>query len=116
MVALLNAPMHDGSRHFGELRLRADWYEVRAHVLRLRGATLSHFLCDGVTEAWIDFAYEGYAFTINDQLGAYWFFVTSSACPEAMLRTVLDHFEQLPSLATDPPADSRDPDAAPHRW
>jgi hypothetical protein len=88
--------MHDGSRHFGELRLRADWYEVRDHVPRLPGASLTKFICDGVTEAWIDFAYEGNDFTINDQLGAYWFFVASPACSDPVLRTVLDHFERLP--------------------
>jgi hypothetical protein len=94
--ALLNERMGDGSRQFGELPLRADWYEVRDHVLRLPGARLTQFLCDDVTEAWIDFSYEGHTFTINDQLGAYWFFVDAPTCPEALLRRVLDHFEQLP--------------------
>ncbi len=96
MVALLHVPMHDGSRQFAELPLRADWYEMRDHLLRLPGATLTKFLCDGVTEAWIDFAYEGHAFTINDQFGAYWFFVADPACPEALLRAVIDHVDQLP--------------------
>ena len=94
-VALLNVTMHDGSRHFGELELRADWYEVRDHVLRLADGSLTNFVCDGVTEAWVDFAYQGYAFSINDQLGAYWFFVADPTCPEGLLRTVLDHFETL---------------------
>ena len=61
---------------------------------------MTKFLCDGVTEAWIDFAYEGHSFTINDQPGAYWFFVADPACPEALLRVVLDHFDQLSSSAT----------------
>jgi hypothetical protein len=95
VAALLNMTMHDGSRHFGELPLRADWYQVRDHVLHLPGASLTKFLYDDVTEAWIDFAYEDNAFTINDQLGAYWFFVANPACPERLLRTVLDHFEKL---------------------
>jgi hypothetical protein len=95
VVALLNVLMHDGSRNFGELRLRVDWYGVRDHVLRLPGATVTGFLCDHVTEAWIDFAYEGHAFTIHDPLDAYWFFVASPDCPEALLRTVLDHFQRL---------------------
>ena len=55
---------------------------------------MSKFLCDGVTEAWIDFAYEGHSFTINDQFGAHWFFVPDRACPEALLRVVLEHFDQ----------------------
>jgi len=89
--------MHDGSRHFGELTLRGDWNQVRDCVVRLSGARVTEFLCDGVTEAWIEFVYRGYAFSINDQLGAYWFFVADTACPEALLRTVLDHFEVCPS-------------------
>jgi hypothetical protein len=96
LAALLNVTMHDGSRHFGELSIRADWYALRDHVLRLRGANLTDFLCDGVTEAWIDFTYDGQAFSINDQLGAYWFFVANPACPEPVLRNVLGHFETLP--------------------
>lgn len=95
MVALLDFPLHDGARQFGELPQRVDWYAVRDHVLRLPGARLTEFLCDGVTEAWIDFAYEGHAFTINDQFGEYWFFVADAACSEAVLRTVLGHFELL---------------------
>jgi hypothetical protein len=84
--------MHDGSRHFGELPQRLGWYAMRDHVPRLPGAKLTEFLCDGVTEAWIEFAYEGHAFTINNQLGEYWFFVADPACPEATLRAVLEHF------------------------
>jgi hypothetical protein len=95
VVALLNVTMHDGTRQFGELPLRADWYQVRDHVLRLPGATLRDFVCDGVTEAWIDFVYEGHSFTVNDQFGAYWFFVDDPQCPETLLRQVLEHFQQL---------------------
>jgi hypothetical protein len=73
MAAVLNLLMHDGSRQFGELPQRVGWYAVRDHVLRLPGASLTGFLCDGVTEAWIDFAFAGHAFTINDQFGEYWF-------------------------------------------
>jgi hypothetical protein len=95
VLALLDARMHDGSRHFGELPQRVLWYAMRDHVLRLPGATLTAFVCDGVTEAWIDFAYEGYEFSINDQLGAYWFFVRDPTCPETLLRAVLEHFVDI---------------------
>jgi hypothetical protein len=87
--------MHCGSRQFGELVLRADWYQLRDHARNLPGATLTSFVCDGVTEAWIEFTYGGHAFTINDQLDAYWFFVTDPGCDEALLRTVLQHFAAL---------------------
>lgn len=82
----LNATMHEGSLHFGELPLRVDWYEVRDHILRLPRALLTKFLCDGVTEAWVDFAYEGRALSINDRLGACWFFAADPTCPERLLR------------------------------
>jgi hypothetical protein len=94
VVALLDTRMKDGSRKFGEMPQRALSEEMRDHALRLRGATLTRFVCDGVTEAWIDFTFGGHAFSINDQLGDYWFFVAAPACPEVLLREVLDHFEQ----------------------
>jgi hypothetical protein len=95
VAALVNTCMQDGSRKFGELPQRADWYAMRDHVLRLADARITAFVCDGVTEAWIEFAHRGHAFAINDQLGAYWFFVTDPACPETLLCSVLDYFEQL---------------------
>ena len=58
--------MCDGSRNFAYLPESKDWYAVRDHVKKLRGAQLTKFLCDDVTEAWIDFAYRGFNFSIND--------------------------------------------------
>ena len=52
-------------------------------------------MCDGVTEAWIDFTFEGHAFTVNDQFGEYWFFVADPTCPDSVLRAVLNHFESI---------------------
>ena len=98
MVPLLHTRMNDGSRQFGELPQRVLWYEMRDHLLRLPGVKLTSFVCDGVTEAWIDFTFGGHVFSINDQFGDYWFFVSDPECPESLLRSVLDHFEQI--LAT----------------
>jgi hypothetical protein len=63
--------MRDGSRHFAALPETRDWYAVRDHVRWLPGAELTGFLCDGVTEAWIDFRFRGHRFSINDQYGDY---------------------------------------------
>jgi hypothetical protein len=41
----------DGSRHFAELPQSRLWNDVRDHVSKLPGATLTDFACDGVTEA-----------------------------------------------------------------
>ncbi|MCI0581135.1 MAG: hypothetical protein L0332_15500 [Chloroflexi bacterium] len=92
---LLNLTMHDGSRHFGDLPQSALWYAVRDHVGRLPGAKLIGFVTDHVTEAWIDFTYQGHTFFINDQYGHYWFFVQDTDCPDDILHTVLAHFRQL---------------------
>ena len=94
---LFNFIMHDGSRHFGDLPQTALWYAVRDHVAHLPGAMLTGFVTDDVTEAWIDFTYHGYAFSINDQFGNYWFFVDEPACPDTILREVLSHFTGLVS-------------------
>lgn len=92
--------MHDGSRHFGSLPDTYDvespqWYALRDHVALLAGAELRGFVTDDVTEAWIDFSFRGATFSINNQLGEWWFFAEDPACPEPVLHEVLDHFERL---------------------
>ncbi len=81
--------MHDGSRHFGDLPLTVLWYDLRDHIQGIPGAQLTGFVTDHVTEAWIDFDYKGYRFSVNDQYGDYWFFVEDSACPDDILQEVL---------------------------
>jgi hypothetical protein len=73
--------MKDGSRHFAGLPQTVLWYEVRDHVSKLPGAKLTGFICDDITEAWIDFSYRDHKFSINDQFGDYWFFVRSHLAP-----------------------------------
>lgn len=95
MTKLFDIRAHDGSRHFVSLSANRDWYAARDHVARLSGAKLTGFLCDGATEAWIDFAYKNHSFTINDQFGEYWFFVDDPLCPEEILREIAVYWEQL---------------------
>ena len=92
---LINLIMHDGSRHFGDLPQTALWYDVRDHVARLPDATLTGFVTDDITEAWIDFTYRQHDFSINDQFGDYWFFVSDPTCPDEVLSEVLEHFAEL---------------------
>jgi len=87
--------MHDGSRCFLALPTNADWYAVRDHVGELAGAILTGFLTDNVTECWVDFRFSGHEFSVNDQLGDYWFFVKDAACPDEPLQTVMAHFSAL---------------------
>jgi hypothetical protein len=92
---LLNFIAHNGSRQFGELPKTVLWYELRDHIEKLDGAAISDFLTDNVTEAWIDFTYCGYRFTINDQWGDYWFFVDEPSCPDEILKSILSHCKGL---------------------
>lgn len=92
--------MNDGSRHFGDLPETYDphqpeWERLREAVPRLPGATLTGFVTDQVTEAWLDFDYRGFAFSINNQHGQWWFFVQQPECPDEVLGAVLDHFERV---------------------
>lgn len=86
---------HDGARQFLSLPQSQLWYAVRDHVAKLNGATLTGFVCDDVTEAWIDFTCQEHSFTINDQYGEYWFFANDPECPESILRLVAAHFAKL---------------------
>ena len=93
--SLLNTLMKDGSRKFTELPQSVLWHELRDHIAKLQGANLTGFITDRITEAWIDFTYAGYEFTINDQYGEYWFFVNDATCPDHILRRVESHFGKL---------------------
>lgn len=95
MRRFLDLRLNNDSRHFGSLPFSRSWENVRDHVVRLGGARLSGFLTDGVTEAWIDFELAGQRFTINNQLGEYWFFVADPSCPDSLLQSVLAHFSGL---------------------
>ena len=94
-VKLLTVEMKDGSRHFGDLPQTVSWHRLRTHIEELDGAEVTHFVTDNVTEAWIDFSYRGHQFSVNDQFGAYWFFVNDPTCPDKILVAVLSHCEAL---------------------
>jgi hypothetical protein len=94
-IQLINETMCDGSRKFAELPQTKLWYDLRDHLQTLRGAVVTRFLTDDVTEAWIDFTYRGYAFTVNDQYGDYWFFVDDPTCPNEILTEVVRHCQRL---------------------
>jgi len=103
---LFDMRMADGSRHFGGLPETYDaacpeWERIRDAVPRLAGATLTGYVTDEVTEAWIDLSFGGHAFSLNNQQGQWWLFVADPACPDETLLAVLEHFEAtlLPSVA-----------------
>jgi hypothetical protein len=90
-VKLLTIEMCDGSRHFGDLPQTVLWHRLRNHIEKLVGAEITDFVTDNVTETWIDFSYRGHRFSVNDQFGAYLFFVNDPSCPDETLDAVLSH-------------------------
>ena len=92
---LLNIIMCNGSRHFGDLPASIPWHRLRKHIKRLKGAEITNFITDYITEAWLDFSYCGQQFSVNNQFGSYWFFVKDSNCPDNILQAVLRHCELL---------------------
>lgn len=92
---LLNITMHDGSRNFGDLPESVFFDKLRDHAAAFEKATVTRFVTDWVTEVWLDLEYCGHRFSINNQMGDYWFFVADASCPDAVLCDVLEHFAAL---------------------
>ena len=92
---LLDRKMSDGSRHFVDMPEVVFFDEFADHAEELEGAEITEFLTDGIVEMWLEFDYRGHKFTVNNQLGDYWFFVEDPNCPEEILMEVIDHFRQL---------------------
>ena len=86
--------MQDGSRHFVSLPENSSPSRLLRHVFGL-GLAFPYFYLPGAIEVWIDFWYRGNRFTINSQLGEYWFFVKDPNCSERVLEQVASHFEKL---------------------
>ena len=50
---------------------------------------VTDFVTDGIVEAWIDFTVEGERFTVNNQFGEFWFFVSNPSADEILLGRVI---------------------------
>jgi len=94
-VKVFDFRMNDGSRKFVELPEIVFFDRMREHVGVLDGAVEKKFVTDGVTEMWLDFEYRGHHFSINNQMGDYWFFVEDVTCPDCILAEVVDHFSLI---------------------
>ncbi len=100
MPNIYDMRMHDGSRHFASLRETYDvqtpqWDALRAHIEKIPGATITGFVTDNVTEAWIDWTYRGHDFSANNQHGDWWLFVGDPSCPDDILEHVLGDLSRL---------------------
>ena len=74
------------------------WHDLRDHLQKLRGVGVTDFVTDGVVGSWIDFAFRGHRFTINERSGTYQFFVDAADCPECILKEITSHCERFLSL------------------
>lgn len=87
--------MKDGSRNFADLPEVVSFDELREHGRTLRGAVETGFATDWVTEVWLDLYYRDHRFSINNQMGEYWFFVEQPDCADEILIDFVRHFEQV---------------------
>ena len=94
-MTLLDHRAHGGARRFASFREGVPPERLRAHLGRLAGLSLGEFLTDRMTEAWIDFTYRGYDFTVNNQVGQFWFFVDQPDAPASVLEEVTAHVSKL---------------------
>ncbi|MHB1036183.1 MAG: hypothetical protein ACYC35_29855 [Pirellulales bacterium] len=92
---LMDWRAHDGSRQFAAIPEVVSWAALRDHIAALPGAQITRYLTDQVTEVWIDFSYRGYAMSVNNQFGEFWFFVDDPNCPDSILISVCEHCTQL---------------------
>ena len=89
---MLNSIMEDGSRYFANFPETVSFERLREIVNQLENAREISFITDQVTEAWLDFTYQGHSFSINNQNGEFWFFVEDPACPNEILFAVAKYF------------------------
>lgn len=89
---MLNSITDDGSRNFANFPETVSFERLREIVKQFEGTKEISFVTDSVTEVWLDFEYQGYKFSINNQNGDYWFFVEDPACPNGTLFKVVKHF------------------------
>lgn len=91
---LYNLIMKDGSRHFGDLPEIASFDKMYEHATALPEIVVTGFVTDQVTEMWLDLEFRGNRFSINNQMGEYWFFVEDPECPDEILLELLELFRQ----------------------
>ena len=92
---LFKIRMNDGTRHFADMPENALFGEFYERAENLTGAAITEFLTDGVVEMWLDFEFHGHKFSVNNQFGDYWFFVTDPECPDEILFEIIEHFRKL---------------------
>jgi hypothetical protein len=91
MIKLLDIRQNDGSRNFFDLPTSVTWDDLIGHLNQLEQLTIEKFLPSPVLGSWLVFSFNGYKFSVNDQMGKYWFFVENTSCPEEILFQLAEH-------------------------
>ncbi len=91
---ITNTVLPGGKRLFVTLPETVGFERMRSELEALPDCRVLEYLTDGVTEVWIDFEYKGHSFTVNNQLGEYWFFAEDAHCPEVVLLEVAEYCAQ----------------------
>ena len=94
-MKLIDVRTADGSRHFLRMPKAFSAQAIAEHLTGLEGARLLCFFAGGVTEAYVDFTYQGYRFQIRNGGQEYLFFVDDPSCSDVLLLGVAYHFHQL---------------------
>ena len=93
---LFDFRMNDGSRNFMDLPTNIiGWSDLYDYLGKLDGVKNTGFLTDNVTEVWMDFSFRGQDFSVNNEMGEYWFFAENPNCPEEILIKIAEHCEKL---------------------
>ena len=87
--------MHDGSRHFVSIPEVCSFDEFHRHIESLSCTEITGYTTDNISEMWLDFTFRGHSFSVNNQFGDFWFFVTDSECPDVILKNLIEHCESL---------------------
>ena len=90
-IQLLASTACDGSRQFLALPSDCTHQQLRVRAEALPGLVVTQFL-SGIADLLLDFAFCGHHFSIDEQFGEFWFFVTDPACPDPILLFVAEHF------------------------
>jgi hypothetical protein len=89
---ITNIIANDGSRQFLSVPETVSWKKLRKMIEKLDGAVETNYISDEFCEMWIDFTYKQHKFTVNNQLGEYWFFVEDINCPDSVLSELASYF------------------------
>jgi hypothetical protein len=95
LMQLIDRRTEDGSRHFANLPEACTWQALCEHILLLSGTQIANFVAAGLSEAWIDFTYQGHRFSVRHEGGRFCFFVRDPQCPDLSLYRVASHCEDL---------------------